>query len=97
MPAEVWDEGVEEVFELVGLSDLAEVVGGEVGITGSGELEGIYPGAESVEWEHAEEAFFGCGAVGNDPASAESVSDFWPEGLEGGSAGEVFLVDSMDF
>jgi len=63
----------------------------------AGELEGVDPGAETVEGEGAEEAFFGGGAVGYDPTAFKALFNFRPEVDEGGCSGEVFGADAVDF
>ncbi len=58
-------------FEVEGLAEVAEAVGGQVGIGGAAPAQGINPRAETVAGECAEEAFFRACTVCDNPASAQ--------------------------
>ena len=65
-------------------------------ISGSGEVEGIYPRTESVGGERTKEAFLCAVTVSDDYISAEPTFNIWPEEHEFWGVSKLFLGDSVD-
>lgn len=79
------------------LAYLSKSMGWKFRPGGTGKLEGIHPGAESMGRESTQVAFFCAVAVGDGNVACHRALDLRPEGHEGRGISEVFDRDAVDF
>ncbi len=97
VPAEVGKGASQILLQAEIVDEIAERKRPVLWPDGAGKLEGIHPGPKTVEGKGAQEAFFGSGAMGDEPAAMEEAAKIGPEVGQSRCVGKILRADAVDF